>query len=393
MLVTNLQENPLVDIADDAFKDISLKVLVIRDTLLSSITGHWIDKFYSLKALDKRGVKLNRFSHAAAKSLNELESVYADDPKLCCILRNVKLCHDHISIHLRCSLLQSRAIISHILILTTVTTLLFMTWSIWLVRKLFTANRYMQCLLHNSILIYRSLCVFNVLITVVVDIFHGKHYVFWYTSRPSKLLCQGFHVMFSCGIVMSHMSTSLLDYIAYMAVSHMRFNENDIYEMVKKLLYLMYFLTITVSILITFVLEKNPDTQISSHHLCGAALGVSFKNRELSVTGPTFIVIVILSSLAHSISTYSAILKNAYSSGKRVQTMASTKMNIHRARLCKLLKNSLPFHCASVSRMLANDLHCYHAIVRGWYKRRNTAYVNYLGLFWQHNTIGVVSNL
>ena len=107
LLVMNIQENPLVDIADDAFKDISLKVLVIKDTLLSSITGHWIDGFYSLNALDKRGVKLNRFSQAAGKSLIELESVFADDPKLCCILRNVKLCHDHISIALRCSLLLS----------------------------------------------------------------------------------------------------------------------------------------------------------------------------------------------------------------------------------------------------------------------------------------------
>ena len=338
LFVINLQENPLVDIADDAFKDISLNILVIRDTLLSSMTGHWIDGFFSLKALDNRGVKLNRFSRAAVKSLNEIQSVYSDDSKLCCILRNVKLCHDHISIHLRCSLLMSRGIISHILICTTVTTLLFMTLSVWFVRKLFAANRYVQCLLHNSILINRALCVFYILTTVVVDRFHDNHYIFWYTSLPSILLCQGLHVMFSCGIVMSHISTSLLDHIAYVAVSRMRFNENDTHGMVKKLLYFMYFLAITVSSLITFVLDKNLDPRFSGYHLCGAALGVSFKNRELSVIGPAFQVIVILSSLAHSICTYSAILKNAYSSGKRVQTMASTKMNIHQARLFKLLK-------------------------------------------------------
>ena len=331
------------------------------------MTGHWIDGFYSIEALDKRGVKLNQFSHATVKSLNELESVYADDPKLCCILTNVKVCHDHISIHLRCSLLQSRVIISPILIFSTVTTLVFMTLSASLVRKLFAANRYVQCFLHNSILINRSVCVFYVLTTVVIDGFHGQHYIFWYTSLSSKLICQGLHVMFSCGIVMYHMSTSLLDHIAYMAVSHMRFNENDIHGVVRKLLFLMYFLTITVASLITFVLEKNPDTQFSGHHLCGAALGVSFKNRELSVTGPTFLVIVILSSLAHSIFTYSAILKNAYSSGKRVQTMASTKMNIHQARLFKLLKTlfrstalrsleCLPMVCIVIMQLYGTDI-------------------------------------
>ena len=70
LLVINLEVNPLVNIADDAFKDISLNILVIKDTLLSPITGKWLDGFYSLNTLDMRGVKINHFSHAVVNSLN-----------------------------------------------------------------------------------------------------------------------------------------------------------------------------------------------------------------------------------------------------------------------------------------------------------------------------------
>ena len=338
LLVIDLQENPLVDIADDAFDDISLSVLVIRDTLVSSMTGQWIDGFYRLKTLDTRGVKLNQFSDAAVKSLNELETVYTDDPKLCCILRNVGICQDHMSIHLRCSLLLSRTTLSHILAFTSATSLFFMALSIWFVRKPFVMTRTVQFLLHNSILINRALCVFNILATVAVDIFLAKRYIFWYRSISSKLLCQGLYVINSSGMVMANISTSLLDHIAYLAVSRMLFNENDIHGMIKKLLYLMHFLTITIFSLITFVLDKELDHRFSGHHLCGSALGLSFNDHELSVTGAAFLSIVIFSTLTHSICMYGAILKNAYSSGKCVQTISSTKINIHRTRLFKLLK-------------------------------------------------------
>ena len=386
LIVIDLHDNPLVDIADDAFRDISLNVLVIKDTLLSSMSGQWIDGFYSLNTLDKRGVDLSHFSHNSVNSLNKLELVYTDDPKLCCILKNLKFCHDKMSIPLRCSLLLPRAILSPILILTTVTILGFITLSVWLVGKLFDVTRSVQCLLHMDILVNRSLCMIYVLATVSIHIFHGKHYIFWYRSLLSKLFCQGLHVIFSCGIVMSHISTSLLDHVAYMAVSRMQFDENDVHRMVKKLLCLLYFLVITVFRLITFVFDKQLDLKFSDHHLCGAALGASFNGHELSSTGPTILSIVVVLSLVHSICSYSSILLQAYSSGKRVQIMTSAKINLHWTKLFKLMKTLSQSTAFRVSRKLVDHLHCFLEIIRHARKCRNPAYGHYhfnsFGLFW-----------
>ena len=218
LLVINLEGNPLVDIADDAFKDMSLYILLISDTLLTSITGRWIDGFNNLTALDNRRVKLNYFSHAAVNRLNELETVYTDDLKLCCIVRNMEVCHDNKSIHLRCSLLLFPVILRPIFICSTIIILFFTTMSLWVVANRFTITRSVQCLLYYSILINRSLCVFYVLATEILDIFHGKHNIFWYRLLSSKLFCQGLRVIFSSAILMSNISTSLLDHIAYMAL-------------------------------------------------------------------------------------------------------------------------------------------------------------------------------
>ena len=343
LLVINLENNPLADIADDAFKDISLNILTIGNTLLSSITGKWVDGFRSLKTLVTRRVKLSHFSHAAVDSLNELATIDGDDPKLCCILRNLNVCHDKKTINLRCALLLSRAILSPLLIIITVSVLLFITLSLWLVAKQFAITRPVQCFLHISILINRSLCVICVLATVVVDVFHGKHYIFWHRTLLSKLLWQGLQVIFSNGIVMSNISTSLLDHIAYMAVFRMLFNEKNVIRKVKNLLCFMHILMMTVFSLITFVLHKKLDRQYSNNHLCDSALGVSFNDHALLLIGPMFISVGIFLSLIHSIWAYSAIFRNAYASGKSVQMVVSTEMNIHRTRLSKLSKTLLHF--------------------------------------------------
>ena len=251
--------------------------------------------------------------------------MYSDDPKLCCFLGNTNVCHDHINIQLRCSLLLSPAILKIILVFTTIAILFFTTCSFWLVAKTFGISRSVQRLLHNSILINRSLCVFCVLVIVVVDVFHGKHYIMWYRSLSSKLLCQALQVIISSGIMMSNISTSLLDHITYMAVSRMLFNENDVHGIVKKLLCLMHFLVMTVFSLIAYVLNKELDPRFSKNHLCDVALGVHFNDHAWSVTGPVFLSIGVILSLTHSICSYTAILKNVYSSGKRMQTMAPTK--------------------------------------------------------------------
>ena len=221
-----------------------------------------------------------------------------------------------------------------ILIVSSVIILVFITISLWLAANIFAETRSVQRFLHNSVLINRSLCVFYVVAIVVVDIFHGKRFIFRHTSLSIKLLCQGLQVIFSSGFMMSNISIFLLDHIVYMAVSRMQFDKNNAHGIVKNILCLMNFLVITIFSLTAYV----PDLLYSDHHLCGAAIGMSGNSHALSVAGPVLLSIGIILSLTHSIYTYTAILRNAHSSGKSVQTMTSTKIEKQRAQLFKLLK-------------------------------------------------------
>ena len=348
LIMINLQGNPLVSISESAFKDISLRVLVLRNTLLSFVSGLWVDGFNTLETLDIRGVNLNYLKHSVVNSLTELETIYSDDPRLCCILRNIKVCQDHAQNNVTCLRLLSHTVLRQILIFMCITILLFITISVRCVKKLISTNRPLQSFLHNTILINRSLCVLYVLAIVFIDIRQGKLYIFWNKSRSNKLFCQGLHAIITSGMVMANISTSFLDYITYSAVTGISFGEQYVHKKVKTILLLLHFLIITGFSLVTFLPEIHLKPRFTPTHLCGAPLGVSFDYHIGLATTSLFLSIVIIISFAHSLFTYSAILKNAYSSGKRVQTMASTEININQSRLIKLVKSllhSTAFRC------------------------------------------------
>ena len=338
LLVINLQGNPVFNIANDAFRDVSLNVLVLRNTDLSSLSGKWVHRFYHLKALDARGVKLLYLSQTDAKILNELEIVYTDDIKLCCILQNIHRCYGYKGNSRNCFRLLSHSLASPILLFFAITILIFILISMWFVAKLFAVSKPIQCLLHNVILTNRSLCLLYVVSIITIDGFHGKHYILWYGSLVNRFVCQGLSIILSSGLVMSNIATSLLDHIAHMAVTRMLFSEIDKKPMVILILFSLHVLMITGFSVITFWTDNKIHHEISANHICGAPLGLSLADYTWTVTGPVFLSIVISFSLIYSIYTYVAIFKSSYSSGKLVQSMASTEINIHKKRLHKLMK-------------------------------------------------------
>ena len=74
----NLHGNPLAYIAEDAFKDISLNVLILNNSLLTSLSGQLIRGLKCLKTIDIRGVYLDYRSLSVVDSLSDLETVYTE---------------------------------------------------------------------------------------------------------------------------------------------------------------------------------------------------------------------------------------------------------------------------------------------------------------------------
>ena len=338
LLVINLQGNPLVNIADDAFRGISLNVLILWNTQLSSFSGQWVQSFYNLKVLDTRGVKFSHLSQTAVNSLNELQTVYTDDTKFCCILQNIQHCHGYKGNNRICFRLLSHSLLSAILIFFVITLQIFILISMWYVAKLFAISKPVQFLLHNAILINRSLCLLYVVSIVTIDGVYANHYILWYGSLVNRFVCQGLSIILSSGLVMSNIATSLLDHIAHMAVTRMLFNEKDKLSTVKLLLFSSHVFVITGFGVITSLVDSKMNHQISANHLCSAPLGLSLDNYTWTITGPVFLSTVILFSLTNSIYTYSAIFKSTFSSGKRLQSLASIQINTHHKRLFELTK-------------------------------------------------------
>ena len=337
ILVISLQGNPLISIADDAFRGVVLYALIIRNTLLTSLSNRWISRLEGVDILDKRGVKLVDFLKTTANSLKRFKMVYTNDVRLCCVLNNVRGCHDDTRSRVGCRLL-SHSNVGPVLILIATAIAVFIMISLWCVFKLFANSRPSQYLIHSSILLNRLICVCYVISIAIIDVIHGEHYIFWYTSLSSRLVCQGLSVILSGGMVMSNLSTSLLDYITQMAVTGMLSIQGSAYSKVRIFLFYSHFLIITGFTLLIFWTHDIPNHQVSTNQRCNAALGVSLVDYKWLGIGPVILVITNLISFIYSVFANSVIYAQTYASGRRVQSMASKEIDIHKTRMFKLLK-------------------------------------------------------
>ena len=96
---------------------------------------------------------------------------------------------------------------------------------------------------------------------------------------------------------------------------------------------------ITGFTLFTILLSDATNHQLSIRPMWGAPLGLPFNDYGWFVIGPLFMSVAISLWLIYSIFTYIIIFKHTYSSGKRVQAIASSEFDMHKNRLFKLLKN------------------------------------------------------
>ena len=338
LLVINFGGNNILNIANDAFSGISLDFLILNNALIFPLSWRWINSFHSLKILNIRGVKLNYQIHTALNRLETLETIYNDDARICCILKNVKGCHGPMKTHVECFQLLSHPVVGPALVSFAASNLIFVIITMGFVKKLFAGSRPVQFLLYNVILINRSLSILYVLVIATIDVHIGKYYIFWNTSIFSKALCQAISIMYSVGMIMSNLATTFRDHITCMAVRHMLYVENDDYSKAKIFLSLSFFLIIAGLAIFPLLPEKNIPFQEIEKHACSSSLVFLGYASKWAAIGLVLVCIMILSALTYSILTYCAIYRKTYLSGKCVQTVTSSESGINRPKLIKLLK-------------------------------------------------------
>ena len=339
LLVINLHGNPLADIAEDAFMDTSLNVLILSNSLLTSLSGHLIRGLKCLKTIDIRGVYLDYRSLSVVDSLSALETVYSDDASLCCFLKSNSGCHDRAKDNMKCSRLLPHQSMAPMLIVLTIGILVYIMLSMWFATKLHTSLRPVQWLLHATVLINQSLCAFYVLAIAIIDAFQGKYHPFWYRSGYNKFYYHALSIIFSSGMMMSNIASTFYDHMAYKAVSRSLLVERSANLKVRKIVFSLQFIVITGFTLFTILLSDTTNHQLSTRPMWGAPLGLPFNDYGWFVIGPLFMSVVISLSLIYSIFTYIIIFKHTYTSGKSVQAIASLEFDMPKNRLFKLLKN------------------------------------------------------
>ena len=217
-------------------------------------------------------------------------------------------------------------------------TAIFIMISLWCVYKFFATSKPSQYLIHSSILINRLFCVCYVISIVIIDVIYGEHYIFWYTSLSSRFVCLILSVMLSSGMVMYNLSISLLDCITQMAVTSMLFNQGSVYSKVRISLFSSHLLVVTAFTMLIFLTHDLINHRLSPNRLCSTPLGfslVAYNWLRVDSVCPVIIAIIIFISFVYSIFTNIVIYIKTYSSGKCVQSMASTIGN-HRNKLIHL---------------------------------------------------------
>ena len=334
ILVISLQGNPLTSIADDAFRGGTLSVLVIRNTCLRSLSNEWINGFHGLKILDIRGVELVDLPKTTTNRFYKLDMINTDDVRLCCVLKNVHGCYEDMRTRTTCHLL-SHSIVGPMFILLASTISVCITISMWRVYRLFANSRPSQYLIHTSILLNRLLCVCYILAIAIIDIIHGEHYIFWCTTLSCRFSHQVLYIIISSGMVMYNISTSLLDYITQMAVTGMLTITGS--ARVRLFLFSSQIFVITAFTMLITLTHNLFNNHVSANRLCSTQLGLPFSDFNWLRVGSVIIATIILISFAYSILAKIVIFAKTYSSGIRVQSMASTDIDSHRTRLIRLL--------------------------------------------------------
>ena len=106
---------------------------------------------------------------------------------------------------------------------------------------------------------------------------------------------------FSSGMIMSNITSSFLDHVAYKAVSGSLLIERSVNLKAREIVFSLQFLVITGFTLFTILLRDTTNHQLSTRPMWGAPLGLPFNDYGWFVIGPLFMSVVISLSLIYSI--------------------------------------------------------------------------------------------
>ena len=327
----NLRDNPLENIADDAFQDVTLHLLTISYTKMHTLSRYWLQGFSKIRTLDIRGVFLNDISTSSKKVLDTLDSIFTNDERLYCILHHSNF--DNIkSIQLECPRILPHASIGLMFLCVGTSVLMFNVVSILVNAKIFRGRKPTRFLLNGGLIVGGILQGIYVMTIAAADIIVGRKYILVMLSWESIFLCSTGSTILCMGLALSNMASMMLDHAAYSSIISVIYNSDEYYIHWKKIFVVL--VNVILMVFASLAVFQNIQLFNASHFdgLCNAFGNISSGEIALIFT-PALLAIIMVATFVHTVFTNYIIFQYAYSSGRHIQELSTLEFGNQR-RIC-----------------------------------------------------------
>ena len=327
--VLELHGNPLKQISDGAFQKLYLQVLVIRNTSLSVLSDNIFGGMRRLRLFDMEGIHLEYADKGLSEALISADGIYADDTRLCCIVHNVKNCQNGNKISTPCLRILFEYFVSPVLTLLGISIIMFNGISVWVNYKSIMNKKPVQYILNCIILGGGILCGCYILIISLADSYYGERYVINSMLWENNFLCRTLFVLVYTGPCFIIISTTMFQHIAYLAITKIAFNVDDINDFVYKTLLFSISAVMANSILWAVL-------QDDLNHLC-SVVDTKWSN-FVSVFSIIPLIFIMITSFLHSTYIHVCMYKCVYGMTQAIKIKMSSDSIQHNHRLLGMLK-------------------------------------------------------
>ena len=332
--IIDLNENPLVHIADDAFQSVPLYFLTIASIGPTSLSEDWLLALSRLQGLNIQRIYLSHISQATHEILNSLDYLVSSDTRLRCIASNTYHSYEDDKWGLCTSMLSYRGIGMYLLLFGIIF-VGFIVLTVWVNLRINFKRKPLTFTLTNMLLLGDALNAFYLMTIASVDIYYGQYYVVVRKSWVESVPCRALSALVSTALVTSCITASVLNFVVCRAVTSIVFAEVEHRKTVFKKL--MGVITLISSFFIAMTVLGNPGgTETEATNGMCTVMGEIASRDTYSIFASVIVSTIMLTAFVHTLYVSIAIWRQVYHSGMVINMMSSSDVGYNRKRLIKV---------------------------------------------------------
>ena len=332
--IMDLQDNPLMHIADNAFQHVPLTFLTIASDRAITLSAGWLLSLTRLQCLSLHGIDFLRISRKTYQMLHSINYLISNYNRLKCISSNIHSFPQNGKVGFCRRLFPFEGVGPLVLCLGTVIFVLI-GLTIWLNIRLHHKTKPLIFSIINVFVCGSALGASYLTTIASVDLYHGDYYTLFRTPWVESVYCKMLSVGLSFAIIWSSVSAAVLYHITCQVICNTVFSEEENKVAVLKKMLFMIALVSSSYVAMGVLHNPNVSTSRATNNLC-MILGMLRLKDMWSIFNATLISAILLAVFLHTLYISAIMWRYVYLSGIAIQSLSSAEVDHSRKRMTKL---------------------------------------------------------